>query len=68
MPDPTPLRRPGDLLLDTYFPEADYDTRERVRAAFVEWARILEELGARISARQNVSGSIPIRSNDNSAV
>lgn len=61
-------RRAGDLLLNTYFPGADDETRERARVAFCEWARVLEDLGARIAARQNTNGSIPVRSTDDPAV
>lgn len=48
----TPLRRPGDLLLDRHFKDADEQTRERAREAFGDYARVLEEAGGRIMARQ----------------
>lgn len=47
-----PPRRPGDLLLDRYFKNADHETRERAREAFREFARVLEELGEVILARE----------------
>ena len=47
-----PPRRPGDLLLDRYFKDADHETRELAREAFREFARVLEELGEVILARE----------------
>lgn len=52
---PNPERRPGDLLLDRYFPNADQETRERARKAFLEYARVLEKLGESILARERDS-------------
>jgi len=52
-------RRPGDLLLDRYFKDADEKTREEAREAFREFARVLEELGEEVLA-QRQEGSIPI--------
>lgn len=54
-PMSTPERRPGDLLLDRYFPHADHETRERARQAFLEYARVLEKLGESILARDRDS-------------
>ena len=45
-------RRPGDLLLDRYFPDADEETRERAREAFAEFARAMEELADEMLAAQ----------------
>lgn len=42
--------RPGDLLLNRYFKNADEETRERAREAFAEFARVLEELGEELAA------------------
>lgn len=50
-----PNRRPGDLLLDRYFPNADAETRKRALEAFVEYVRVLEDLGRRIAARKRDS-------------
>jgi len=41
--------RPGDILLDRYFKDADSATRERAREAFRQFARVLEELGESIA-------------------
>ncbi len=41
-------RRPGDLLLDRFFPDADVETRERAREVLRAYARILLRLGTRL--------------------
>lgn len=59
-------RRPGDFLLGRYFQNADPETRERARAAFREFARILEELGGALGAEDvdsresEACGKIPL--------
>ena len=42
--------KPGDLLLDRYFPDADHETRERAREAFSRYATILYRIGNKIDA------------------
>ena len=42
--------RPGDVLLDHYFPDADEETRERAREAFRDFAHFLLRIGERIAA------------------
>jgi hypothetical protein len=41
-------RRPGDLLLEHYLPDADEDTRERARSAFRDFAFFLLRMGERL--------------------
>ncbi len=41
-------RRPGDGLLDKYFPDADEATREAARDAFRKYALLLVRLGTKI--------------------
>ena len=48
-------RRPGDLLLDRYFPDADEETRERAREAFRRYALLLYRLGTKIEEQQRHS-------------
>lgn len=43
-------RKPGDFLLDRFFPDADEATRERARAAFLEYGRALVARGERLMA------------------
>lgn len=42
-------KRPGDFLLDKYFPDADEVTRERAREAFRDFAQFLFRMGERLS-------------------
>ncbi len=43
-----PPHRPGDGLLDKYFPDADEETREAARDAFRRYALLLVRLGTKI--------------------
>ena len=43
-----PKPRPGDLLLDQCFPDADEQTREAAREAFRQYGLILVRLGMKI--------------------
>ncbi len=60
-----PTRRPGDLLLDRYFKDADEATRERAREAFLEFAHALERIGEAVlreradSHESDSCGTIP---------
>jgi hypothetical protein len=45
---PDPNRRPGDLIIDHYLPEADEETREVAREMLRAWAIFLIRLGERI--------------------
>ena len=47
-----PERRPGDLLLDRYFPHADKETRERAREAFRKYALLLYKIGKKLDAEE----------------
>jgi hypothetical protein len=42
--------KPGDFLLDKYFPDADEATREKAREAFRDFAHFLLRIGERLSA------------------
>ena len=42
------LPRPGDLILDRYFPDANEEERDRARAALREWAALLIRIGERL--------------------
>lgn len=55
----TPLSnpRPGDRLLDRYFPDADQETRERARDAFREYGVVLLRLGERIIHAQELAAN-----------
>jgi hypothetical protein len=46
--DPITAQKPGDVLLDRYFPKADPDTREQAREAFRAYAGHLVRIGERI--------------------
>jgi len=46
---PKPNRKPGDALLDRYFPDADEATRERAREAFRDFAFFLLRMGERLA-------------------
>ncbi len=48
MADEPKPRRPGDLLLNRYFPDADEETRERARKAFAEYGLLLARIGTNI--------------------
>ena len=61
--EPLPFRRPGDLLLDRYFPDDDIETRERAREAFREFAGILEAFGEAIWLAASDSRESPTRDN-----
>lgn len=52
------VKRPGDFLLDRFFPDTDEDTRERAREAFREYALILLRLGERIEEATREAGSL----------
>lgn len=65
---PKSTRRPGDLLLDRYFPNADEETRERAREGFRRYALLLIKIGERLereaaaatdSPMADVRGKIP---------
>lgn len=43
-------RRPGDLLLDRYLPDADEEMREQARREFRAWAHFLIRIGDRLAA------------------
>ena len=43
-----PKKRPGDVLLDRYLPDADEETRERARDAFRDFAFFLLRIGERL--------------------
>lgn len=45
-------RKPGDLLLDRYLPEADRESRERARAALYEYVRVLFAIADRLSEEE----------------
>lgn len=45
-------RKPGDILLDTYFPDADTETRERAREAFLRLGLIWLRWGNKIEQGQ----------------
>ncbi len=60
MANTNPRPRPGDYLLNRYFPDADPETRERARETFREFARVLEELGEEEMERLRANGSIPV--------
>jgi hypothetical protein len=47
-----PKRRPGDLLLDRYFPNADEETRERAREGFRRYALLLIKIGERLEREE----------------
>jgi hypothetical protein len=62
IPDPT--RRPGDLLIDHFFPDADEQTRERARDMLRAWAAFLIRMGDRLvpsEDRQEDSPELPRR-------
>jgi len=65
MSDPKSARRPGDLLLDRYFKDADEKTREEAREAFREFARALEELGEEVLERQEQTVSFADEAQEN---
>ena len=54
-PMSNPSRRPGDRLLDKYFPDADEATREAARDAFRKYAVLLVRWGARIEKEEGLS-------------
>ncbi len=45
-----PNKKPGDYLLDKYFPDADKETRESARGAFRDFASFLLRMGDRLEA------------------
>jgi len=52
-------RRPGDLILDRYLPEADEETRERAREVLRAHALLLIGIGERIEAEMAQAGDSP---------
>jgi hypothetical protein len=52
-------RRPGDLILDRYLPDADEETRERARDALRQWALMLIRIGERVSDEQSTGPVAP---------
>jgi hypothetical protein len=50
-------QRPGDLLLNRFFPEADHETREQAREAFRAHGLALLRLGHRIEQAQAAADS-----------
>lgn len=52
-------KRPGDLLLDRYFPDADEETRESARERFREFALLLVQIGERVNREQEFDSSMP---------
>ena len=64
MPD-SPARRPGDLLLDRYLPDADEETRERAREAFRIYAMHLISIGERLQDKRRVQKLSTLPSNKN---
>lgn len=52
-------RTPGDYLLDRYFKGADPETRERARDAFLEFGRVMEQLGERLMEEADDSRESP---------
>ena len=50
-------RRPGDLLLARYFPNADEETRERAREAFREWALLILRIGRSVRDAQSTASN-----------
>jgi hypothetical protein len=52
-------KRPGDLLLDHYLPDADEETRERAREAFRVHALLLIRIGERSEVEQQAAGDSP---------
>lgn len=51
--------RPGDFLLNRYFPGADEATRERAREAFRAFALLLLRIGERIAIDEALSPDSP---------
>jgi hypothetical protein len=45
--------KPGDLLLDRYFPDADEVTRESARNAFRDFAAFILGIGERLITDEN---------------
>jgi len=50
-----PKRRPGDLILDRYLPDADEATRERAREVLRRYALHLIRIGERVAREMQVS-------------
>jgi len=51
----TPKRRPGNLILDRYLPDADDETRERARDALRQFAMVLLGIGERLHVEQSTA-------------
>jgi len=54
-----PKRRPGDLLLDRYFPDADKETREAARAQFGQFAEAIFRVGVRLAHEEATAADSP---------
>ena len=52
-------RRPGDLILDRYLPDADEETREQARDVLRVHALLLIRIGERIEAEMAQAGDSP---------
>ena len=51
-----PDRKPGDLLLDRFLPEADASRREQALAAFLAYGRQLRALGSDLEQLKATEG------------
>lgn len=49
------IRRPGDILLDRYLPDASVEDRERAREAFRAHAQLLIRIGERVLEEERSS-------------
>jgi hypothetical protein len=57
---PKPPKQPGDLIIDRYAPNATPEQREAGRSALLNYARVLERIGARLLAENPDAKPAPL--------
>jgi len=60
----SPDRKPGDFLLERYFPNADAELRERARVALIAYGRHLRRLGTQLATADRAAGEEPASPTD----